>query len=114
MRRILDIFSTIPGYLISTLYISLLILIGIADILTGDYSLGLFYLIPISIATWNFRLRLGIVVAFASGAIRALSEYYLHREAIFQPLFYWNWSVDLIYFLVVAVLISVIKKTIDA
>jgi diguanylate cyclase (GGDEF)-like protein len=82
--------------------------IGVIDYLTG-YHLGfsLFYLVPISLATWKAGKRMGLVVSVA-GAVTWFVADYTARGAAHLPLFihFWNTGIRFSFFLVFVMLFS--------
>ncbi len=84
--------------------------LGFVDYLTGDYSLVIFYLIPIAGAAWFCGRWGGLGIAVCSGAIRILSDNALHGASMRSNLHYWNFSVEIIFFMIVATLVTTLKK----
>lgn len=87
--------------------LALTALVGFVDYLTG-YHLGfsLFYLAPISLATWKAGRKAGLAVSLA-GAVTWLIADYTARE-VHLPLFIhiWNTGIRFSFFLVFVVLLS--------
>ncbi len=89
----------------------LVILLGVVDYFTGDYSLVIFYLVPISLAAWCCNRWIGLGVAVCAGATRIASDFALHGMSVRSALHYWNFSVEVIFFLIVASLVATLKKS---
>lgn len=68
MKKILDYVEGLPGRtkLIGCLLLSLLL--GVADFITGDLSLSLFYFLPIAFASWFIGKRAGFFISLLCGA----------------------------------------------
>jgi diguanylate cyclase (GGDEF)-like protein len=88
--------------------------IGILDFLTGyELAFSLFYVLPISFATWLIGRRSGIVTSLVSalvwlGADLASGNVYSH------PLVpAWNTLIRLSFFLIIAHLLAALKSTIE-
>lgn len=86
------------------------VVLGFVDYFTGDYSLVIFYLIPITVSAWFCDRWSGVGVAVCSGATRVVSDYSLHGASMRSTLHYWNFSVEVIFFLIVASLVATLKK----
>jgi K+-sensing histidine kinase KdpD len=85
----------------------LVVVIGYIDYLTGDYSILVFYIIPVSLAAW-FQGRSGAVfISLAAGVARLVSDYYSYSAATFK---YWNSFQDMVFLLIMGILIALLKK----
>ena len=81
--------------------------IGYIDYLTGDYSLLIFYLIPISFVSWFVGCWRGAFIALLSGVTRFFADYTIVTNV---RLLYWNSIEDTIFLMFVAVLIYFLRK----
>ena len=88
----------------------LVLLLGAVDYLTGDYSLVIFYLIPVSTAAWFGGIVWGGLTAVLCGIARVVSDYLLHGREVTSPLHYWNYSVELFFFLIVVCLVFALQR----
>lgn len=86
-------------------------IIGVVDYLTGDYSLVIFYLIPISCAAWYCGRRSGLLLACASLATRIVSDYALHGSELRSSLHYWNFTIEALFLLIVGTLVTTLKNS---
>ena len=91
----------------------LVVILGFVDYVTGDYSLVIFYLIPICLDAWYCNRWSGIGVAVCAGATRIVSDLALHGGGVMSPLHYWNFSVEAIFFLIVASLVTILRKALE-
>lgn len=75
---------------VTTLAIALVAVIGWFDYATGDFSLALFYLVPVGIATWYSDAANGWFIGLLSAAAWLVGELALSRSdgQLFLP--YWN------------------------
>jgi hypothetical protein len=86
-------------------------LIGVIDYLTGDYSLLVFYLIPISLAAWFAGRWWGGFIALASGTARFVADYTAYTNV---RLLTWNAVEEMIFLMIVAYLIALLRKALDS
>jgi hypothetical protein len=91
----------------------LVALLGVADFLTGDYSLVIFYLIPIGLTGWQSGWRSCLVAVLTCGGARFISDYALHGASVNSPLHYWNYAVEVIFFGIVAALVAALKRALS-
>jgi hypothetical protein len=90
--------------------LALVVLLGVADYLTGDYSLVIFYLIPITCASWLTSWKGGAATAVACGAGRLISDFALHGASLNSPLHYWNFTVEVLFFGIVVALVAALQR----
>ena len=88
-----------------------LVLIGVADALTGhEVALSIFYLIPIFLVTWYAGRKPGVVISIIGALIWLIADIY-DRQLYSQPyILFWNTFVRLAFFLIVALLIPALKE----
>jgi diguanylate cyclase (GGDEF)-like protein len=86
------------------------VVVGFADYTTGrDMSFSAVYLIPIVIVTWYAGRNSGLVIGIVSAAVWFAADI-LSGQTYSQPFIpYWNAASRLGYFIVVALLFSVLK-----
>jgi diguanylate cyclase (GGDEF)-like protein len=97
------------------LIIGLLSVIGIADYFTGtDISMSFFFLAPIAIAAWYITRSAAMGVSIASAAIWfVVNGPALPAQEFSLVMLLWNTDVRLGFFVVVAVLLSLLRRAID-
>ena len=83
--------------------------IGVLDVLTGDYSLLIFYTLPVGVVGWRLG-RWGVVAtSFASGVARWISGYLSHAGAPLSAAGYWNLLQDVVFLLLFGLLLVLAK-----
>lgn len=87
----------------------LVFLLGIIDYETGDYSIIVFYMIPVVLGTWFTGARFGISVAVISGFVRLYADYATYT--IFSSANYVNVAEDALFLLIIAGLTAILRKT---
>ena len=90
---------------------TLLLFIGWLDILTGDYSLIVFYLIPVALSAWFISKWSGVLFCLLAIVVRIVADEST-RSSIFSHsvLHYWNVLVELMFLLIMSLLFSALKN----
>jgi PAS domain S-box-containing protein len=98
------------NYWIAAVGVLGLLLIGLADWFTGsEISFSIFYLGPVSLVAWFGGKRAGLWMAFASGLTWLVVELLGDVTYSHPATAYWNASVRLAFFVIVALLLSRVK-----
>jgi hypothetical protein len=110
MREMPNLLKRLPVWL--SLLIGLLLVgaIGYVDYLTGDYSMLIFYTIPIAMVAWIMQDRGAIIISVAAGLARYISDYHIYSSSNIRK---WNSLEDTLFLLIVGLLISAVKRLID-
>lgn len=94
--------------------LSLIILVGFCDYITGyEISFSIFYIIPISLVSWEFNRFWGVVTAFLSAIVWFYIEFNSNEIYSSYLIPIWNGIVRLIFFLIVSILLSRLKQSLD-
>ena len=88
----------------------MVVLLGVIDYITGDYSLVIFYLLPISLASWFAGRPAGVTVAIVCSAARFVSDCFLYGAGVSSSLHYWNLTEEFIFFLITSILVTTLRK----
>lgn len=112
MTWLIDFFSNKPRWLTLCLGWAMALLVGVVDYHTGvQISFSVFYTIPIAIVSWAGGLKNGIVLSLVCSVewlLADLQDIYMH------PLIpYWNAAVRLSVFILIAVILSKLRITLD-
>jgi len=92
---------------VTALGIIIVFIVGLIDYSTGpEIAFSIFYLLPISITAWYAGRRSGIAISFLSGVIWLAADIIDSHRYSNDLIQYWNASVRLGIFLVVAFLVS--------
>lgn len=107
-------FSSCPPAMTLLFCSVFLLLLGWLDIITGDYSLIVFYLIPVSLATWIVGKRSGLLFCFLSLAVRVVADEAYHSSGFaFSALHYWNELIEFFFLIIMSILFSALKKNLE-
>lgn len=84
------------------------------DIITGEYSLIVFYLIPVSLSAWFVNKQSGILFCLLAVVVRVIADEW-SRPHLFthSVLHYWNELVEFLFLLVMSLLFSALKKNLE-
>jgi uncharacterized membrane protein len=102
--------DTLPKWCMVVSCLVLIALIGYIDIITGDYSILVFYLLPVSIASWFAGRWSGAGIALVCGLARLISDFALGTT---PRHIYWDTLEDTLFLLIVAVLIAVLRTALE-
>jgi diguanylate cyclase (GGDEF)-like protein len=93
---------------------ALLLLLGYLDVITGDYSLIVFYLIPVSLASWFVGIRSGLLFCLLAVIVRIAADEW-SRPLIFthSVLHYWNELIEFLFLIIMSLLFFTLKKNLD-
>jgi len=114
-NAVIDAFSSRKPSTILFVSIFLLLLLGGVDYFTGDYSLIVFYLIPVSLTAWFVSKNCGIffcclVILVRFAADEFSSSLLFHNTS----LHYWNEGIELAFLLIMSFLFSALRKNLDS
>jgi K+-sensing histidine kinase KdpD len=91
-----------------------IVIIGFVDYVSGyEISLSILYLGPISLVAWFVNQRLALLVALLCAIVWLFADIYTGNPYSNALIPYWNMVVRLGIFIVVAVLLSELKKTLE-
>jgi len=110
MRQRLNWYKRLPIWLSILIEIVLIVVIGYIDYLTGDYSILIFYAIPIGLAAWSLGDWGAVSMAIAAGFARYLSDINSYASGKVR---YWNSVEDMLFLLILGLLVSAIKRLLD-
>ena len=85
--------------------------VGIFDYLTGyEISFSLFYLLPISLATWFAGRRLGVLASIASALTWLIADISPGHPYSHPAIYYWNTAIRFSFFIILTYLLSAVRK----
>jgi diguanylate cyclase (GGDEF)-like protein len=109
-RRITSYFSSKPPLIILFLALSAVVLLGFIDYATSDViELGIFYVLPISLATWFYNRRGGILLAACATLTEVVVNRFVGPHPLVGPALAWNIVGELGFFLIIVVLLSELR-----
>lgn len=93
---------------------TLLLIVGLIDYITGEeISFSLFYLLPVSFATWRAGKWTGIVFCFAGATMWLFADIMTGHVYSHAGIPYWNAFVRLSFFLIVSHLLTKLKVSLS-
>jgi diguanylate cyclase (GGDEF)-like protein len=91
----------------------IIIIIGILDLVTGEFPFAIFYLLPIGFITWSTGRQTGILASVASALIWFFDQYTSSDITRYSPIPYWNATVIFGFYLVVTFILSLLKQALE-
>ncbi|MEX2125620.1 MAG: diguanylate cyclase [Woeseia sp.] len=111
LRSFNALFRDLSVSMVGSLTFALILLLGTIDHLSGyELSVSVFYLIPISIAVWYGNRRMGYIASVGSAATWMIVDHATAEPYSQLWILFWNSSVRLVFFIVVAYLIAELKS----
>lgn len=112
--KIIEIFSQRSPATIVSFSLVFLILLAWVDRITGDYSLIVFYLVPVSLVAWFVSKPSGILFCFLSVALRIAADESLSSFSFdHSMLHYWNNLIEFLFLLIMSLLFSALRKNLE-
>jgi diguanylate cyclase (GGDEF)-like protein len=96
--------------IIISLILSLLCLL---DHITGDYSLTIFYLIPVSLSAWFVGKQAGIFFCMLTLGARFAADYGSSSATRNSSLHHWNLFIEFSFLIIMSLLSSALKTRLD-
>ena len=107
-------FDRLPKAFVIALGFVLLVAVGSADYLTGPrFSISIMYLIPVLLVSWYAERFIGVVMCFASALVWLVAALTAKKYLEHPVDLYWNDIMDLVFFLVVSLLISALRHSLQ-
>jgi signal transduction histidine kinase len=92
--------------------VSLMILLGIIDFVTGpELSFSIFYVLPISLAAWYINRRAGIAFSLTSAVLWLSADLLGGHTYTHASIPFWNALVRLAFFLIVTYALSALRES---
>jgi len=110
-----DLFSSRSPLTVISVSLTLLALLGGLDYLTGDYSLIVFYLVPVSLTAWFVSRSCGMFFCLLALIVRfAINEAPTSFSLQSASLHYWNEGIEFLFLLIMSLLFSALRKNLDS
>ena len=110
VHRALELLSRISPAAATALAVALVAVIACFDYITGDYSLALFYLVPVVLATWYAGRVSGWLLGVLSAAAWLVGEPALSHSYGHPLMPYWNAAMLALIYGIVAHLLSALHR----
>jgi hypothetical protein len=101
------VIKTPPVWLLMLVGFLLVAALGCLDYWTGDYSLLIFYAVPVALEAWYLGRLGAVVISLAAGVARGVSDYYSYTGSDFR---YWNSLQDMAFLLMMGLLIAQVRQ----
>jgi len=111
LTRTVDSLCRLPNNLLTVIAVILVLLIGVADYLTGpDISLSILYLVPIAFIAWSMGRTNGFLISFVSALTSLFADVMWSENHSHDFVFFWNAPLRLALFIIVVLLLSAFKS----
>lgn len=112
--KIVQTFSSRTPTMILLCCSVLLLFLGWLDIITGDYSLIVFYLIPVALAAWYVGKWSGLLFCLLSIVVRTIADEGARSDILTHSmLHYWNELIEFLFLIIMSLLFSALKKNFE-
>jgi len=112
---VLNFFSSRSPASIVSISLVLLLVLGLLDYLTGDYSLIVFYLLPVALVAWFVSKRAGLLFCALVLLARLVACMAANDFSVpFSTLHCWNILIEFVFLLIMSLLFSTIRKNLEA
>lgn len=92
----------------------LIFVIGLIDYATGsEFGMSVFYVVPIFLITWGTQPSLGYAAALVSAVVWLVAEIHADHAYSYPLVPYWNSLIRLAFFLIIAFLLSALKRSLE-
>lgn len=113
-KTVVGIFSSLSPATVFAVSLSLLVLLGWIDLITGDYSLIVFYLIPVSFVAWFVSRKSGVLFCFLALITRFIADEAASSFSLQSArLHYWNIFIEFLFLLIMSLLFSALRSNLD-
>lgn len=113
-HTITQIFSNRSPVTTGLFCVLFLVILGGIDLATGDYSLIVFYLIPVSLTAWFVGKRSGLIICAVAIFIRfTADDWYRSAGSPHTMLHYWNELVEFLFLIIMSLLFSALKNNLE-
>ena len=109
MKKILRLIKRMPLWRLALIELLLVAAIGFVDYLTGDYSIIIFYVVPVALAVWLHGELGAIILSAAACYARYISDHFSYSNSNVS---YSNSINDLLFLLIISLVLSALKRLI--
>ncbi len=99
---------------VSFFSLAILMLLGWVDYISGDYSLIVFYLVPVSFTAWFVSRRTGLLFCVLALITRFVADEATKSFALHSAqLHYWNEFIEFVFLMIMSLLFSALRKNLE-
>ena len=114
-KKTVDLFSSRSSITVIFISLMLLAMLGWIDYLTGDYSMIVFYLIPVSLVAWFVTWYSGLFFCLLALMTRFIADEVSSSFSLNNAkLHYWNLFIEFLFLLIMCLLFSALRKNLDS
>ena len=106
----MEFLEKLPKWFIVLIGMGMVAGVGYIDYLTGDYSVFVFYALPVFLVAWFAGLKPAVFICLLAGVARFAADQSLGSV---ERLYIWNAGQDMFFLIIVAVLIAYLHKVLE-
>ncbi len=114
MKRVIGYIEAAPRWRLVAWGILLDAILALIDYFTGDFSLTLFYLLPVFLGAWFVNKWAGLAFAFLSGLfivlVRAVPQVGPFDPVVLQ---FWNTGMEISFLVLMSLTLSMLRRELD-
>jgi len=115
LRKVNGYLSAQSSFHIGVYAFLLIAIVGAIDLATGhELSFSVFYTIPVSVGSWYAGKRFGLLICIVSAMAWLAADYTSGHQYSNPTIPFWNASVRLGYFVIIASLLNRLRGSLDA
>lgn len=111
MKRFVEYLNNEPKWLLLICGVVLIGFLGVLNYITGDFSLTLFYLLPVFIGAWFVNKWAGLVMSLLSGLAIVVSHlippFATYDHIVLR---FWNTSMEALFLVIMNYMFSILKR----
>lgn len=111
---IINLFSPRSKATVCVISLILLAFLGYLDFVTGEYSLIVFYLVPVSLVAWFVSRSSGLVFCIIALITRLIADQAMTSFRFsYTPLHYWNVIIEIVFLFIMSLLFSLLRSNLE-
>lgn len=116
MKKILNILTFRPKWQMVLSGFVLIVLLGLIDYRTGDFSLTVFYILPVFIGGWFVNRRTGLIFSLCSGVAIVIARKLPEIQTIHtntNSIVIWNTTMEVCFLILMNYMFCLIKRELE-
>lgn len=107
---VIQLLDKLPKWFLIGVLLLVIVVLGYLDYLVSDYSMLIFYAVPVAVGGWFAEDWGAALTALASGLARGISDYFTYSN---KTLGYSNSAEDTLFLLIAGLLLSNVRRILE-